>query len=99
VSCENRHIDDAVLYKTFVNAFNIMVENKDYFLEKWHQVGNENVLQKYRGGEFIKIITKAAFIGEFDIDIYFKIIEKMIVLEGNKIIVFLLDGTEIECGI
>ncbi len=41
----------------------------------------------------------AAFIKEFDIDIYFKIIEKMIVLEGNKIIVILLDGMEIECGI
>jgi len=40
-----------------------------------------------------------AFIEEFDTDIYFKIIEKMIVLEGNKIIVFLLDGTEIECNV
>ena len=33
---------------------------------------------------------------KFDIDIYFKIIEKMIVFEGNKIIVALLDGTEVE---
>jgi len=99
VGCESGHIDDAVLYKAFVSAFNMMIENNDYFLEKWHQVGNENVLQKYKVVEFIKIISKAAFIEEFDIDIYFKIIEKMIVLEGNKIIVFLLDGTEIECNV
>ena len=28
--------------------------------------------------------------------IYFKIIEKMIVLDGNRIIITLLDGTEVE---
>lgn len=32
-------------------------------------------------------------------DLYFKIIEKMVVFEGEKIIVTLLDGTEIECEI
>lgn len=33
---------------------------------------------------------------EFDIDLYYKIIEKMAILESKMIIVTLLDGTEIE---
>ena len=33
--CESRHIDNAVLYQAFVNVFNMMVENKDYFLGKF----------------------------------------------------------------
>jgi site-specific DNA recombinase len=31
--CQNKHIDDIVLYKAFVNTFNAMIENKDYFME------------------------------------------------------------------
>jgi len=33
---------------------------------------------------------------KFDIDLYFKIIEKMTVYDGEKIIISLLDGTELE---
>jgi len=96
-SCENKHIDDRVLYKVFVEAFNVMVQNKDYFMEKW-KIGlqSENVLVRYKSAQFIEILEGAEVIEEFDIDIYFKIIEKMIVFEGNKIIVTLLDGTEVE---
>ena len=57
---------------------------------------NENVLIRYKAQKFIEIIKEAEVIKEFDVDIYFKIIEKMIVFEGNKIIVTLLDGTEVE---
>ena len=32
--CESRHITMEVLYQTFVNVFNMMAENKDYFLGK-----------------------------------------------------------------
>lgn len=31
----NKHIDDRVLYQTFINTFNAIIENKDYFIEKW----------------------------------------------------------------
>ncbi|WP_242960761.1 zinc ribbon domain-containing protein [Clostridium peptidivorans] len=30
--CQNRHIDDKVLYQTFINIFNAIIENKDYFI-------------------------------------------------------------------
>ncbi|WAG61796.1 hypothetical protein LL037_16580 [Clostridium estertheticum] len=66
-------------------------------MEKWKaESQSENLLRRYKADEFIKMIAEAEPIKEFDIDIYFKMIEKMIVFEGNKIIVTLLDGTEIE---
>ncbi len=98
-SCENKHIDDKVLYQAFINTFNAMIENKYYFMEKWkEELQSENVLVRYKSGEFIKIIENADVIEEFDMDLFFRIIEKMTVFEGNKIIVTLLDGTDIECG-
>ncbi|WP_408606593.1 recombinase zinc beta ribbon domain-containing protein [Anaerovirgula multivorans] len=33
-SCDNGHIDDRVLYLAFVNTFNVMIENKDNFINK-----------------------------------------------------------------
>ena len=45
------------------------------------------------------IIKNAESIEEFDMELFFRIIEKMIVFEGSKIIVGLLDGTEIEVQI
>lgn len=99
-SCENKHIDVRVLYQDFINTFNAMIENKGYFMERWKQhLKSENILQRYKARQFIEIISNAERIESFDMDLYFKIIEKMTVFEGEKIIVTLLDGTEIECEI
>jgi len=96
-SCENKHIDDKVLYHTFVNTFNAMVENKEYFMEKWKkELKSENVLVRYKAKQFMGILADAGIVEDFDIDMYFRIIEKMTVFDGEKIIVSLLDGTEIE---
>lgn len=95
--CGNKHIDDRVLYQAFVNTFNAMIENKDYFMERWKQhLKSENLLQKYKAKQFIEIINHAEIIEEFDIDLFLRIIEKMMVYEGQKIIVSLLDGTDVE---
>jgi site-specific DNA recombinase len=56
-------------------------------------------LIRYKTKQFLRIIADAEPIEEFDLDIYFKIIEKMVVFERQKIIVTLIDGTEIECEI
>ena len=98
--CESRHVDDVVLYQAFVNVFNMMVENKDYFIDKWKQhLQSENLLQKYKAAQFIKITEGAEPLREFDVNLYFALMEKMTVFKGNQIIVRLLDGTEIECKI
>ncbi|MEG1256423.1 recombinase family protein [Clostridium sp.] len=95
--CENKHIDDKVLYKTFINTFNAIIENKDYFRLKWKDgLKSENVLVRYRAKQFIKIIENAEPIKAFDVNLFLRIIEKMTIFGGEKIIVSLLDGTEIE---
>ena len=60
---------------------------------------NADVLKKYRLEEFIKIVEATEAIEAFDINLYFKITEKMIVFEGDRVVVMLLDGTEVECKI
>ena len=98
--CENKHIDDRVLYQAFVNTFNTMIENKDYFIEKWKQhAKSDNLLLRYKAKQFIEILNNAEPIEKFDMDLYFRIIEKMTVFQGEKIIVTLLDGIEIEVAI
>ena len=96
--CDSRHIDDRVLYQAFVDVFNMMVENKEYFLEKWEKrQGNENVLMRYKSKQLLEIITGARPITEFDIDLYFAMVEKVKVYDAGRMDVSLLDGTELEC--
>ncbi|WP_035287954.1 recombinase family protein [Clostridium sp. KNHs214] len=98
--CKNKHIDDRVLHQTFINVFNAMIENRDYFMEKWKEhLKSKNALVRYKSKELIGILKIAEPIEEFDMDLFISIIEKMTVFEGEKIIVTLLDGTEIECEI
>lgn len=98
--CDNKHIDDRVLYQAFISTYNALVENKDYFFEKWKEgLNNENALVRYRAKQFIRNIDNAEQITEFNVDLYFKLIERMTVLQDKEIVVTLLDGTEIECEI
>ena len=40
-----------------------------------------------------------AFIGGCDIDLYFALTEKIMVLSGGRLIISLIDGTDVECTI
>ena len=96
--CESRHIDDEVLYQAFVDVFNTIVENNAYFLGKWKELrGSDNPLQRYKAKQFSKIITEEGRISEFDVDLYFALTEKITVFSEGKLVVSLLDGTEVEC--
>ncbi|MBP2628436.1 MAG: Resolvase protein [Firmicutes bacterium] len=96
--CSSKHIDDGVLYQAFVGAFNAMIENKDYFKGKWQErLESENLFQRYKARQFIGIITEAEAISEFNVDLYFSLVEKITVYDGDRVIVNLLDGTELEC--
>ena len=44
----------------------------------------------------MKIMEKEKLITEFDMDLFFRIVERMCVFDRKKIIVTLLDGTEIK---
>jgi hypothetical protein len=98
--CENKHIEDKLLYQVFIKSFNAMIEHKDYFIEKWKKgLKSDNLLVRYKSKQFIEILEDTKPLEEFDMDLFFSIIEKITVFEGEKVIVNLLDGTEIECEI
>ena len=98
--CDNKHIDDGVLYQGFVDVFNALVENKAYFMEKWQErLRSGNALERYKARQFIDIIADAGRIDEFDIDLYCAFVEKTTVMGRRKMIVSLLDGTEVECDV
>lgn len=98
--CDSKHIDNRVLYQVVINTFNTMIENKNYFMEKWKQnLKNDNLLQRYKAQQFIEIFNNVEPQKEFDMDLYFKTIEKMTTFKYNKIMVTLLDGTDVECEI
>jgi site-specific DNA recombinase len=96
--CNSRHIDDGVLYQAFIEVFNTLVENKDYFIGKWQErLESDNVLVRYKARQFIGIFKEAGKVNEFDVDLYFALVDKMTVHDGNRLVVSLLDGTEVEC--
>ena len=96
--CKSWHIDDGVLYQAFVDVFNVLVENRECFMEKWQErLGSDNVLVRYKARQFMEIIAHAERIGDFDINLYCAFVEKTTVYYGGRIIVRLLDGTEVEC--
>jgi len=98
--CDSKHIDDGVLYQVFINTFNAIIENKDYFMRKWQERSeDDNLLQRYKARQFIAIIAEAEVMVEFDVNLYFALVEKMVVFDGGRVVVSLLDGTAIECVI
>lgn len=98
--CNNTHIEDKVLYQIFINVFNAILENNEFFIQKWEKkYTSENHLEKYKAKQFIEITKNATPITTFDANLFFSLVEKMTVYKDEKVIVTLLDGTEIECQI
>lgn len=98
--CTSKHIDDKVLDQAFIDTYNSIIENIDHFMDKWkEQTEEEDILKKVTAKRFMDIFRKAESIKEFDVDWYFKVVEKITVHDGVGVIVSLLDGTENECGI
>lgn len=98
--CDNRHINDDVLYRAFVSAFNAVLENRENFMSKWEeQTESEDILKRVTTKRFVDIFNNAQQLELFDDELYFKLVEKIVVYEDYRLIVNLLDGAEFECGI
>ena len=95
IGCRNRHINEEVLYQAFVNAFNAILESKDYFMKKWEkQINSEDILERVTAKRFINVFNETKPIENFDAGLYFKLVEKIMVYE-DKVRVGLLDGSEV----
>lgn len=98
--CESRHIDDNVLYQAFVDIFNMIVENKEYFIGKWQErIESDDALIRYKAKQFIEMMTEAEIINEFDENLYFALVEKVTVFDDGRLVLGLLDGTDVACEI
>lgn len=96
--CDSRHIDDRVLYQAFIWVFNALVENRELFMKKCRdRLVSGNVLVRYKSKQLIETISGAERVTEFDVDLYFSMVEKVTVHAGKRLTINLLDGTEVEC--
>lgn len=97
--CESKHIDEEILKKAFIKVFNVLVENKQHFFQKWEEeVKEADALKKYRLKECLDILEIATQMREFDEDLCLKMLEQIQVVDGiNKLVVVLLNGNSIEC--
>lgn len=72
IGCENKHIDDEVLYNAFIEVYNAIVENREQFLNKWkEQLQDENALNRTVAKRFISIFQNAKRIKKFDSDLFY----------------------------
>ncbi|WP_243115094.1 recombinase [Natranaerovirga pectinivora] len=88
------------MYEAFINTFNIMLEIKDYFRKKWEEhLDSDDLLKKYKAKQFIKVIEKANRLENFDLALFEKMVEKIVVFENKTIEFSMFDGIEVECKI
>ncbi len=59
----------------------------------------DNALVRYKAKQFIGIIKVAEAIQEFDINLYFALVENITFYDEGRLIISLLDGTDVECEI
>jgi hypothetical protein len=89
-----------VFYKAFIEAYNVVVENKEYFMAKWkEQLESEDLLIRITAKKFIGIFKNAETADRFDMELFFRLVEKITFFVDGMLIVNYLDGTEIEVEI
>lgn len=66
---------------------------------KWEELSyGQDILKRVIAKRFIARFKTAKATDQFDVDIYFKLTEKITFFDG-KLVVSLLDGSEVECEI
>ena len=98
MGCANRHVEEKTLIKAYLMAWNVLVENREDFMEQWtEQLQSENLLEGYRAEKFIEYTDGAEPLTEMDTDFMLKTLDHIKVFEDGTLLVVFLDGTEIEC--
>ena len=97
--CESKHVDEDVLKKAFVEVFNELVANKQYFLEKWRaELEDSNALKQYRLKTLLEILEYGGQMRVFDDDLCLNMLEQVQVADGmNKLVAVLLNAISIAC--
>ena len=98
MGCVNRHVEEKTLIKAYLMAWNVLVENREDFMEQWtEQLQSKNLLEGYRAEKFIEYTDGAEPLTEMYTDFMLKTLDHIKVFEDGTLLVVFLDGTEIEC--
>lgn len=98
LGCENRHVEESTLEKAFVMAWNGILENRDYFWQKWEkQKESENLLEVYRAVDFQELVKGGKPLEKMETDFMLRVLDHIKVFEDGTLMVVFLDGTEIKC--
>ena len=98
MGCANRHVEEKTLIKAYLMAWNVLVENREDFMEQWtEQLQSKNLLEGYRAEKFIEYTDGAEPLTEMDADFMLKTLDHIKFFEDGTLLVVFLDGTEIEC--
>lgn len=98
MGCANRHVEESTLEKAFVMAWTGILENKEYFLQKWEeQEKGEDLLEVYRAKDFRNLVSVTAEALKIDADFMLRVLQCIKVFEDGNLLVVFLDGTEVEC--
>lgn len=96
MGCANRHVEESTLEKAFVMALNGILENKEYFLQKWmEQEKSGNFLEVYRAKDFLELAKDTMV--KVEKDFMLRVLDCIKIFENGQLLVVFLDGTEIEC--
>lgn len=91
-------MEESTLEKAFVMAWNVVLENKEYFWQKWEeQKKSENLLEAYRVVDFQNIVEDAKSLEKMETNFMLRVLDHIKVFEDGTLMVVFLDGTEIEC--
>ena len=76
----------------------MIMHNRECFMKKWRdRLASGNVLVRYKSKQFIGILAEAERLNEFGLDLHFAMVEKVTVYDAGRLVVSLLEGTELEC--
>ncbi len=97
--CESKHVEEEVLQKAFVEVFNILIDNKQYFLDKWQQdLVEADELKTYRLKEFKEILEQADKLQQINEDLCMQMLESIKVVNAKEeFVIVLLDGSSMSC--
>ena len=95
MGCSNRHIDEEILEKALVIAWNEIYTNRINYLKAWEeQIKNGNELESYTAEKFMEYSLEKP--EKLSYEFILKTLSHIEIYENGSIIVNFLDGTEIE---
>lgn len=94
--CGNKHVDDYKIRDSFVEAYNALVSNKEDYLKDIEEAEKfTNPLRRVVAKRFQAILDQAKIIENFDVELFFKVVEKIVISEEMRIEWHFLNGSKI----